>query len=326
MVVKIAFEPCLEPHFLPDSYGYRPNKSARDAIGVTRQRCWQYRWVLEFDIKAMFDNIDHKLLMKAVNKHTDCKWIKLYISRWLTSLEQHPDATLIKKTKGVMQGGVISPLLSNLYLHYVFDVWMTKQHPQMPWCRYADDGLVHCNTLYQAQKLQAALAERFKACGLMLHPDKTKIVLCKKERHNQDYPITQFDFLGYTFRSRWVKRSRDNGMFLSFTPAVSNRSLHSMRSRIRNQRYRRKSDKSIEDIAKEMNPVLRGWMNYFGAFNRACLNPILRYFNATLLGWARRKFKTLKSIRRAGNYLKKICEQRPSLFVHWKVSKPGMIV
>ena len=201
-VVKLVFEPCVEPHFLPDSYGYRPNKSALDAVGITRQRCWRYDWILEFDIQGLFDNLDHELLMKAVEKHTKCKWVKLYIERWLKTPTQLPDGSLKSKTRGVMQGGVISPVLSNLFLHYVFDSWMKRKYPDIEWCRYADYGLVHCKTQYRAQQLLVALAARFKECGLSLHPDKTKIVYCREKYRKGIYPITQFDFLGYTFSQK----------------------------------------------------------------------------------------------------------------------------
>jgi len=179
MVVKLMFEPTVEPHFLSDSYGYRPNKSALDAIGITRQRCWKYDWVLEYDIRGLFDNIPHDLLMKAVKKHTDNKWMVLYITRWLEAPMQVPDGRVIERDKGTPQGGVISPVLSNLFLHYVFDVWMKKHYPMLPWCRYADDGLVHCRTQEEAQQILEALKQRFKECGLELHSIKTQIIYCK---------------------------------------------------------------------------------------------------------------------------------------------------
>ena len=317
MVVKLVFEPCIEPHFLSDSYGYRPRKSALDAVGITRQRCWQYDWVLEFDIEGLFDNIDHELLMKAVDKHTDCKWTKLYIKRWLKTPMQLPDGSLQPKTKGVMQGGVISPVLSNLFLHYVFDSWMTRKFPDVKWCRYADDGLVHCKTQYQANQLLAMLTERFRECGLSLHPDKTKIVYCSKRSRKGDYPNLEFDFLGYTFRKRLAKRKSDNTIFLNFTPAVGKRSLNAMRDKIRKRRYSTKTDISIEAIAKEVNPIFRGWINYYGRFNRECLNPIFRYFYMTLQKWVVHKFKNWKSKTRAAKFIELIKKQRPNLFVHW---------
>ena len=176
MVVKQVLEPNLEPIFLPNSYGYRPGKSALDAIAVTRERCWRYDWVLEFDIKGLFDNIDHTLLLRALEKHTACKWVRLYIGRWLTAPLQLSDGTLVERTKGTPQGGVVSPVLANLFLHYAFDAWMTRTFPGVPWCRYADDGLIHCETETQAHAILAALADRLAACGLAIHPDKTHIL------------------------------------------------------------------------------------------------------------------------------------------------------
>ena len=205
MVVKQVLEPNLEPIFLPDSYGYRPGKSALDAIAVTRERCWRYDWVLEFDIKGLFDNIDHTLLLRALEKHTACKWVRLYIGRWLTAPLQLSDGTLVERTKGTPQGGVVSPVLANLFLHYAFDAWMTRTFPGVPWCRYADDGLIHCETETQAHAILAALADRLAACGLAIHPDKTHIVYCKDGSRKEKHPNTKFDFLGYSVLQRHGK-------------------------------------------------------------------------------------------------------------------------
>jgi len=221
MVVKLTFEPEVEKHFHKDSYGYRPNKSALDAIGITRRRCWSHNFVLEYDIKGLFDNIDHDLLLKAVCKHTDNKWVIMYIKRWLKAPMQLPDGNLVERNKGVPQGGVISPCLSNLFLHYVFDAWMTRNHPKILWCRYADDALAHCETEQQAEQLLAELKQRFEECGLELHPGKTKIVYCKDSNRKDEYPNTEFEFLGYSFRRRRAQNSGDKKLFLSFSPAVS---------------------------------------------------------------------------------------------------------
>lgn len=199
-VVKLVFEPKVEPIFLKDSCGYRPNKSALEAVGVTRKRCWQHDWVLEFNIVGLFDNIPHELLMKAVRKHTSCKWVILYIERWLKAPMQKVDGKLIERTCGTPQGGVISPVLSNLFLHYVFDVWMEQNHPIKPWCRYADDGLVHYKTKHDAEMLLQELRKRFAECGLELHPVKTKIVYCKDGSRKGGHSEIKFDFLGFTFR------------------------------------------------------------------------------------------------------------------------------
>lgn len=323
MVVKLEFEPHVEKHFLPDSYGYRPNKSALDAIGITRQRCWRYNWAVEFDIKGLFDNLDHELLMKAVKKHTDCKWVLLYIERWLKTPMQLPDGSLLPKTRGVMQGGVISPVLSNLFLHYVFDIWMTKQFPAFPWCRYADDGLAHCENEHQAKYLLVALKQRFEECGLGLHPEKTKIVYCKDDNRKSCYSNTEFVFLGYSFRRRMVM-NKNNELFLSFTPAASKASLKSMRAKIRSVRFRNRADMNIEDIAKKCNPILRGWINYYGKYNRSSLYPAFRHFNITLITWAMHKFKKFKRHKtKAAIFLQGIAKRQPDLFAHWKVGMIG---
>jgi len=320
MVVKLMFEPTVEPHFLPDSHGYRPNKSALGAVGVTRQRCWQYDWVLEFDIKGLFDNINHELLMKAVRKHTDNKWVILYIERWLKAPMQRPDGTLIERTKGTPQGGVISPVLSNLFLHYVFDAWMTRNYPNTPWCRYADDGLVHCWTEQEAQRLLAMLKQRFVECGLELHPTKTKIVYCKDANRKGHYPNTAFDFLGYTFRARRVKVSARNKLFVSFTPAVSKTALKSMRAATRERRFQRRTELELKDIAKMINPVLRGWIEYYGRYTPSALCPVFRHFNLKLVMWAKRKYKRFGGSKtQAAIFLEKIAERQPQLFAHWKM-------
>ena len=191
-IVTLAFEPMVEPYFLADSYGYRPNKSALDAVGVTRQRCWQYDWVLEFDIVGLFDNLPRDLLMKAVRKHTDCGWILLYIERWLAAPMQLLDGTLLGRIAGTSQGGVASPVLSNLFMHYAFDRWMQSNYPRIPWCRYADDGLLHCKTEQEAKNMLELLTKRFAECGLQLHPEKTRIIYCKDSNRTKNHPHTSF--------------------------------------------------------------------------------------------------------------------------------------
>ena len=324
MVVKLEIEPVLEPHFLPDSYGYRPGKSALDAVGITRKRCWQHDWVVEFDIKGLFDNIDHKLLLKAVRKHIQCKWAVLHIQRWLTAPMQLPDGSVAARTQGVPQGGVVSPLLSNLFLHYVFDAWMQRLFPQTPWCRYADDGLLHCATEDQAQRLYAGLDQRFRECGLEMHPEKSKIVYCKDSNRRGDFSSTAFDFLGYTFRGRSSKNYAGE-LFVSFSPAVSKSALKSMRKLIRKSNLRNRADRSLEDIASSFNPVLQGWINYYGRFCPSALYPFFRYFNHVLVAWVMRKYKRFRGKKtRAGQYLERIAESRPTLFAHWRCGMTGV--
>jgi RNA-directed DNA polymerase len=323
MVVKQLIEPDLDPIFLPDSYGYRPRKSALDAVGVTRERCWKYDWVLEFDIRGLFDNINHELLLRAVRKHVQCKWALIYIERWLKApMEQ--DGIRKERTLGTPQGGVISPILSNLFLHYTFDLWMKRTHPDLPWCRYADDGLVHCRTEQEAEALKAELRARLAECHLELHPTKTKIVYCRDGKRKGTYPNVKFDFLGYCFRPRWIKKSRDNSMFCGFNPAVSPSALKAMRSTIRDLNIRRQTQLSLADIARTLNPLVRGWIEYYGRYAPSALSPMLRYVNQTLARWAMRKFKRFKAHKiRASRFLQKLVRERMSLFVHWRIGMTG---
>lgn len=324
MVVKQEIEPEIEAKFLPDSYGYRPGRSALDAIGVTRERCWRFDWVLEFDIKGLFDNIDHDLLMRAIKKHVKCGWAQLYIKRWLVAPLQLMDGTLMERSQGTPQGGVISPILANLFLHYTFDVWMGKQFPGNPWCRYADDGLVHCRTEEQAQAVRSALDARFKECKLEMHPDKTKIAYCKDSSRRKEYPVTEFDFLGYTFRQRLAFNRKRKSLFVNFTPAVSSKAVKAMRQRTRELNYRNRTDLSLADISKFFNPILRGWLTYYGCFYRSALYPIFRHFNKTLVAWAMRKYKKLKGHKiRASRFIQQIAEREPRLFVHWQKGMVG---
>ena len=319
MVAKIYFEPLVEPHFHEDSYGYRPEKSALQAVAVTRKRCWRYNWLLEFDIKGLFDNIEHDLLMKAVKHHTRNKWILLYIERWLKAPFQQNDGTQLERTKGTPQGGVISPVLANLFLHYVFDKWMERNYPQYPFCRYADDGITHCRTEAEAKLLLKSLDVRFKECGLELHPEKTKIVYCKDDDRRGEYSDISFDFLGYTFRPRRSK-NRWGKFFVSFLPGVSNKAGKAMRQKAWKWKMHLRSDKSLEDLSRMFSPVIRGWINYYGKFYKSALYPTLQQLNRTLVRWAMRKFKKLKGHRRrAGYWLGNVARRQPQLFPHWQL-------
>lgn len=319
MVAKIYFEPKVEPYFHTDSYAYRPGRSAVDALTVTRKRCWDYDWVLEFDIKGLFDNIDHKLLMKAVRKHTDNPWVILYIKRWLTAPFQMPDGTVKERTKGTPQGGVISPVLANLFLHYAFDRWMDRNHPDKPFARYADDGVTHCRSKRQAEELHISLRERLLACGLELHSAKTRIIYCKDDDRKGNYPVTRFDFLGYTFRPRRSK-SRYGKHFINFTPAVSNKAKKAMQRTIRGWRMHLKPDKNLEDLSRMFNPILRGWINYYGHFYKSELYSVLRHMDRALIRWVRRKYKKLqRHQQRATYWLGGIARREPELFAHWQM-------
>jgi RNA-directed DNA polymerase len=319
MVAKIYFEPEIEGIFHPDSYGYRPNKSALDAVGMARKRCWRYDWALDLDIKGFFDNISHELLMRAVGKHTQCKWLLLYIERWLKAPMQLADGTLISRDKGSPQGSVISPLLSNLFLHYAFDEWMRRNHRDIPFERYADDILVHCKSERQAGWIKLVIESRLAECQLELHPEKTKIVYCKDQTRRGNYPNEKFDFLGFTFRARTAV-GRNGIFFVNFLPAVSDRAAKSMRAEIRSWRIHRSSDKSLEDLAGIINPTIQGWINYYGRYYKSALSPIFRQLNCSMQRWAMRKYKKLRGRkRRAFHWLGRFAKQKRHLFAHWRL-------
>jgi RNA-directed DNA polymerase len=323
MVVKQLIEPDLDSIFLPDSYGYRPGKSALEAVGVTRKRCWKYDWVLEFDIKGLFDNIEHELLLKAVRKHVKCKWALLYIERWLRApMEQN--GMRIERTRGTPQGGVISPILSNLFLHYTFDLWMRRTYPDLPWCRYADDGLVHCRTEQEAEAVRVELQARLEECHLQMHPTKTKIVYCRDGRRRASYPDVKFDFLGYEFRPRRVRNPQNGRTFCGFTPAVSPSALKAMRETIRDLNIRQQTQLALADVANRLNPLLRGWIEYYGRYTPSALSTTLRYVNQTLLRWTMRKFKRFNAHKvRASHFLQKLARGDMGLFVHWQIGMSG---
>lgn len=319
MVVKIGFEHKVERYFLPDSYGYRPGKSAHEAIEITRKRCWKYQWVLEFDIKGLFDNIDHELLMKAVRKHTQCEWELLYIQRWLNVPFQKPNGELSERASGVPQGGVISPVLSNLFLHYVFDKWMQINFPDNPWCRYADDGVIHCMTKKQAVYIRKRIEDRFKECKLVIHPEKTRIVYCKDSNREEMHENIEFTFLSYTFKPRKAK-GKNGKEFTSFLPAISNKAKTHIRQTVKDWRILWMTNKSLSDIAEKYNPVIRGWLNYYGKYGKRELANVLESINSHLCFWIRRKYKKYKKrAMQARKYLFRIANKFSSLFEHWRV-------
>jgi RNA-directed DNA polymerase len=325
MVVKQLIEPDIDPIFLPDSYGYRPRKSALDAVGVARKRCWKYDWVLEFDVKGLFDNIDHELLLRAVRKNVKRPWALLYIERWLTVPMELEDGTRIERSRGTPQGGVVSPILSNLFMHYTFDLWMTRAHPDLLWCRYADDGLVHCRTEQEAQALKADLQARLAECRLELHPTKTKIVYCKDARRRGTYPNVTFDFLGYQFRPRQVANAARTEFFCGYTPAVSPAALKSMRATIKSLHIPRQTPGTLTEIAEQVNPLLRGWLAYYGRYSPSAMTSVIQYINRKLKAWVCRKYKRYRFHKtRASNYLQRLAQRNADLFVHWQSSANRM--
>ena len=322
-VVRSRLEAKLEPCFHSDSYGYRVGKSAHQALETARKRCWRYDWVLDVDIKGLFDNLDHELLMRAVRLHTQCKWELLYIERWLKAPVQSQDGTQKPRDKGTPQGGVISPLLSNLFLHYAFDEWIKRLYPSIPFERFADDIVIHCKSQRQALMLKEKLAKRLADCHLELHPDKTKIVYCKDGDRPESHQETQFDFLGYTFRPRRVKNQKTGRIFCSFTPAVSKAATKKMCAYARALHLRRQSRRRLEEIADFINPVTRGWINYYGRYYKSALRPAFKHLDKHLTRWATQKYKSLRQRpKKARLWLAQIAKNNPKLFAHWKIVYP----
>lgn len=317
-VGRMYLEPAVEPLFHPDSYGYRPGRSALDAVGRCRERCWKYDWVIDLDLRSFFDTLDHDLVLKAVSKHTDRRWVLLYVERWLKAPLQREDGTLVTRDRGTPQGSAISPLLANLFLHYAFDMWMAREFPTVPFERYADDGVVHCRSWAQAREVLAAIAKRMAQVGLELHPDKTRIVYCKDADRKGSHEHERFNFLGYTFRPR-PSKSKAGKYFVNFTPAISDDAIKAIGREIRSWRLNCRSDKTLSDLARMFNPIVQGWINYYGHFYKSRLYLLLRHLNAYLVRWAMRKYKRLRGRKlRALRFLAIVARREPRLFAHWR--------
>jgi RNA-directed DNA polymerase len=315
--VAAWLEERVEPVFHTDSYGYRPGRSAHDAMAVTRRRCWQQDWVLDLDIRSFFDSVPHDLMMKAVAHHTQERWVLLYIERWLKAPMQMPDGTLVARDRGTPQGSPISPLLANLFLTYAFDLWMTREHPGVRFERYADDIVCHCGTEGEARRLQQRIADRLKTVDLELNAEKTKVVYCKDANRRGDAEHTSFDFLGYTFRPRLARGPR--GLFMSFAPAISPAAKKAIGSAIRAWHLRRRSGSDLSSIAAEINPQVRGWIGYYGAFYRSELRFLVYRIDQHIVRWARHKFKRLRYHPvRAWAWLAAVKRRDPGLFAHWQ--------
>jgi RNA-directed DNA polymerase len=317
-VVRGYLEPGVEPFFHPDSYGYRPGRSALGAVGVCRERCWRSDWVLDIDIRSFFDSVPWDLVLKTVAHHTDQRWIVLYVERWLKAPLQREDGSLVERDRGTPQGSAISPLLANMFLHYAFDAWIARTYPDVPFERYCDDVIVHARSERQARQLRDAVAARLADCGLQLHERKTRIVYCKDDDRRGSHEHESFDFLGYTFRPR-LSKNRFGKHFLNFTPAVSDEAGKRMRREMRRWSVARRSDKTLTDLALMFNVVLQGWINYYGRFYKSMLYPVFRHVNDTLVRWAMRKYKRLRRHKgRARRFIADVARRQPGLFAHWR--------
>lgn len=316
--VKMILEPALEQIFHPSSFGYRPKVSAHDAVAQARIKCWKYHWAIDLDVKGFFDNLDHGLMMKAVRKHVSDDWILKLIERWLTAPLLMPDGCTVSREKGTPQGGVISPLLANLFLHYAFDQWMQVTFPEVPFERYADDIIVHCKSEKQAHFVLNQVKSRLKTCRLEVHPVKTKIVRCFDSSGSKN-TIGNFDFLGFTFRPRKAL-NRKGEIFANFLPAISSKASVSIKAKIREWKLHLRSGTPLEKLAREINPQVRGWIQYYGKFYKTEVIKLLWYLEQVLTRWAMRKFKKLKGKPTcAGRFLGRIAAMKPKLFAHWEI-------
>jgi len=315
-VVARRLEVKVEPIFHPDSYGYRPNRSALDAVAACRQRCWRYDWVVDLDVEKFFDSVSWDLLVKAVVTHAAEPWVVLYVKRWLAAPLQLPDGTLQQRERGTPQGSAVSPVLANLFMHYAFDAWMVREYPTVQFERYADDAVVHCATERQAQRLVEAIGNRMVEVGLRLHPTKTRIVYCKDGKRRLDYEHTEFTFLGFTFRAHGA-RGRNGEIFTSFLPAISKDALKQVSRTVRRWRLHLRTGHTLAELAAEINPIVRGWMQYYGAYYRSALHPLLRRINAYLMRWLRRNHRRLRPFNAAKACWQRITSQQPRLFAHW---------
>jgi RNA-directed DNA polymerase len=321
MVVKEYLEARFETLFSENSYGYRPNKNAHMALAKVRENCRKKDWVIDLDIKGFFDNIDHNKLMQAFKKHVPEKWCQMYIERWLTAPVQKVSGELEEKQgKGTPQGGVISPLLANLYLHYAMDKWLEQNHPTVQYVRYADDAILHCKTQSEAEHVKEKLGERMNACGLELHPDKTKLVYCRDYRRKQEYPTVKFDFLGYSFQPRTTKPKQTGKLFLGYDCAISIRSKKRIAGKMEELDIVNLDFKSIVGVAQFLEPYIRGWVNYYGKFRRSAMNPVFQLLRKRLVRWARKRYKRYRrSLNKAYDWLKRVRVQYPTLFYQWRL-------
>jgi RNA-directed DNA polymerase len=316
-VVAMHLEERTEPRFHRDSYGYRPGRSAHDALAVCRERCWKHDWLIDLDVQKFFDTVPWDLVVKAVEAVTDARWVLLYVKRWLAAPLQYPDGMLVERDKGTPQGSAVSPVLANLFMHYAFDTWMARNFPGCPFERYADDGVVHCTSRKQAQHVLARITLRMNEVGLTLHPDKTRVVYCKDSKRRGEHEHTSFTYLGYTFRPREARR-KDGRRFTSFMPAISPEALKARSVKLRELRIHRRSNLTLNDLAEWLNPIIAGWMHYYGRHYRSALYPLLRRVNAYLRRWAGKKYRRLRTYKRFKQWWAGLQQREPGLFTHWK--------
>jgi RNA-directed DNA polymerase len=315
-VAARRLEEKAEPIFHVDSYGYRPGRSALDAVAACRKRCWKYDWVIDLDIQKFFDSVPWDLMVKAVEARASEPWVVMYVRRWLAAPVQSADGTLRQRDHGTPQGSAVSPVLANLFLHYAFDAWMAREFPGLPFERYVDDAVVHCTSHAQALAVAKAIGGRMEQVGLRLHPGKTRVVYCQDGNRRGSHEHTSFTFLGFTFRQRRA-RNKQGRSFSAFLPAISKEALKRISAEVRSWRLHHRTGHTFSELARRINPVVRGWMQYYGAFYRSAMCQLLSRINAYLVRWIRKKYRRLRAEKKAIECWRGITERYPRLFVHW---------
>jgi RNA-directed DNA polymerase len=317
-VVAMHLEEWVEPRFPPDSSGYRPRRSAHDAVEACRKRCWRYDWVIDLDVQKFFDTVPWDLVQRAVEAVCDTPWVLLYVKRWLAAPLQLHDGSLVERDRGTPQGSAVSPILANLFMHFAFDTWMARNFPGCPFERYADDAVVHCASRRQAEVVLAGITKRMEEVGLRLHPDKTHIVYCRDGRRRGEHEHTSFTFLGFTFRAREARNSKDGSVFTSFLPAMSTEALQAKSAELRSWRIHRRTTLTLGELARWLNPIVSGWIQYYGRFYRSVLYPLLQRVNTYLRRWAARKHRRLRALKRFTRWWTEVLDRAPTLFAQWR--------
>ena len=322
MVIREELEQIVDKQFSKNSFGYRPNKSAHQAIAQCRKNCMEMDWVIDLDIKSFFDEIDHDLMLKALGHFTKARHIHLYVKRWLEASVQRKDGKIYPRSKGTPQGGVISPLLANIFLHIVFDKWIEKHHPQVKFERYADDIIIHCQNFKQAMRTLEAVKARFKQCKLQIKKGKSNIVYCK--RNQKKHPpfkvhYVTFDFLGFTFKPRMVKGYFGN-FHLGFTPSISRKSQKRINQILFKLKLHRMVHLRLPDLANIIADKVRGWIYYYGKVRMSELHYVFRFLNMRLAKWVRNKYRRFRRKHWffAYKWLRETAKHYPNLFVHWQ--------
>jgi len=316
-VLKDYMENRIDHLFHDNSYGYRPLKSAHDALEQVRQNCFKQDWVIDMDISKFFDEMDHELVLKAVEHVMDEKWVKLYVGRWLRMPIQKKDGTLQQKEgKGTPQGGVISPLLANLYLHFSLDMWLSKHYPQVNFVRYADDIVINCNSKEESETVLEAVKQRLSEVKLQFNESKTRIAYCKDYKRKGNYEIVKFEFLGFSYQPRARIGKFDGLKYMAFTAEISQSNQKRIREVIRENKLWNNTTLDIMDIAKSLNMKLSGWINYYSKYSKRTLRRTLSKVDIRLIKWLKSKHKI--GSRKSSAKLKQIKQVNPNLFYHWQ--------